>query len=294
MVKCLICGVEKECSIVEHLKHTHQISSKDYKQMFVDSKVKSDEELLKISERSKKNWSDPNYKELQIKKRKITHQDPSFKNKMSEILKKKHVENPELFTGLTQWHKTEKFKEWVVSKERIDKISKTSKERWENNEYRQRTVNSIKKTLNDGRCQKSTEFREKMSVVISKLYSDGSLSNNSNKYKTGKYISKTNETFFYSSSYELDAMILFDDSNNIKNWTNKHGIRIKYYFNDLNRHYIPDFLIEFNNGDSYIVEMKGWNTDEVNVKEFYTKKKYTNYKIFYNINDLKKFIDENN
>ena len=131
MVKCLICGIEKECSIVEHLKYTHQLSSKDYKQMFSGSKVKSDEELLKISERSKKNWSDPNYKEQQIKKRNISHQDPTFKKKMSEIIKKKHAENPELFTGLTQYHKTEKFKEWVVSKERIDKISKTTKKRFD-------------------------------------------------------------------------------------------------------------------------------------------------------------------
>ena len=83
---------------------------------------------------------------------------------MSETLKKKHKENPELFTGFTQWSKTDKYKEWSVSKERIDKISKTSKKRWENNEYREKTINSIKKSLNDGRCDKSIEFREKMSI----------------------------------------------------------------------------------------------------------------------------------
>jgi len=294
MVKCLICGIEKNCSIVEHLKFVHQLNSYEYKKMFPEAKVKSEDELLKMSDRAKKIWSNPEYKESQIKIRKITHQDPFFKEKMSETLKKKHKENPELFTGFTQWSKTEKYKCWVVSKERIDKISRTSKERWQNPEYREKTVNSIKKVLNDGRCDKSVEFREKMSIKISKLYSDGIISNESNKYKTGKYNSKIGEVFLYSSSYELESMKLFDESSNIKSWTNKHGIRIKYFYDNLNRHYVPDFLIEFYNGNSYIIEMKGWNTEEVNVKEFYTKKIYPNYKIFYNVNELKQFIDENN
>jgi hypothetical protein len=293
MVKCLICGVEKKCSIVEHLKFKHQLKSDEYKKMFVGSKVKSDNERLKMSDRTKKNWSNPEYKEQQIKIRRITHQDPIFKEKMSLTLKKKHKENPELFTGFTQWYKTEKFKEWVVSKERIDKISETSKQRWENDKYREKTINTIKKVLNDGRCIKSTQFREKMSIIISKLYADGTISNESNKYKTGKYSSKKNETFLYSSSYELESMILFDESFNIKNWTNKHGIRIKYFYENLTRHYVPDFLIEFHNGNSYIIEMKGWNTEEVDTKEYYTKKIYPNYKIFYSVEDLKQFINEN-
>jgi hypothetical protein len=294
MVKCLICGVEKKCSIVEHLKFEHQLKSDEYKKMFKGSKVKSDDELLKMSERSKKNWDRPEYKEIQIKSRKITHQDPTFRSKMSEKLKLKHKENPELFSGFTQWSKTEKFKEWVISKERIDKISETSKKRWKNDEYRKKTINSIKNRLNDGRCEKTKKYRENMSKIISKLYAEGTISNESNKYKTGKYDSKIGEVFLYSSSYELESMILFDESSNIKSWTNKHGIRIKYYYNNLNRHYIPDFLIEFLNGDTYIIEMKGWNTEEVNVKEYYTKKIYPNYKIFYSVNDLKQFINENN
>ena len=89
MVKCLICGVEKKCSIVEHLKFEHQLKSDEYKKMFVGSKVKSDNERLKMSDRAKKMWSKPEYKEQQIKKRNISHQDPTFKKKMSEIIKYK-------------------------------------------------------------------------------------------------------------------------------------------------------------------------------------------------------------
>jgi hypothetical protein len=294
MVKCLICGVEKNCSIVEHLKFEHKMRSSDYKLMFIGSQVKSNSELKKISERFKKAWSDPEYRDKQIKIRNITHKDPEFIKNMSEKIKKIHKETPEIFSGFTNWSSSEKFKKWVVSDERIKKISKTSKERWENNEYREKTIESIKTSLNDGRCKKSLEYREKMSKKISQLYADGIISNQSNKYKTGKYTSKNNEIFMYSSSYELESMELFDLSNLIKTWTNKHGIRVKYFYNGINRHYVPDFLVEFNNGLSYIIEMKGWNTEEVDVKEYYTKQIYKNYKIFYTINDLKTFINENN
>ena len=294
MVKCLICGVEKECSIVEHLKFNHGLKTHEYKKMFEGSKVKSDYALQKMSDNAKKNWSNDEYVKKQIKIRNITHKNPEFRQKMSETIKKKHRENPELFSGFTQWSKTEKFKEWVVSKERLDKISETSKKRWENDEYKEKTIKSITKSLNDGRCEKTKEFRENMSKIISKLYSEGTISNESNKYKTGKYESKVGETFLYSSSYELDSMILFDESPNVKSWTNKHGIRIKYFYNNLNRHYVPDFLIDFLNGETYIIEMKGWNTEEVNVKEYYTKKIYPNYRIFYSVYELKQFIHENN
>lgn len=286
--------MEKECSIVEHLKFNHGLKTHEYKKMFEGSKVKSDYALQKMSDNAKKNWSNDEYVKKQIKIRNITHKNPEFRQKMSETIKKKHRENPELFSGFTQWSKTEKFKEWVVSKERLDKISETSKKRWENDEYREKTIKSITKSLNDGRCEKTKEFRENMSKIISKLYSEGTISNESNKYKTGKYESKVGETFLYSSSYELDSMILFDESPNVKSWTNKHGIRIKYFYNNLNRHYVPDFLIDFLNGETYIIEMKGWNTEEVNVKEYYTKKIYPNYRIFYSVYELKQFLHENN
>lgn len=292
-VKCLICGIEKKCSIVEHLKHEHKMSSKLYKEKFPNSIVKSKEISEIFSLRAKKMWDNPEYKERMVKIRNITHKDPNFRQKMSEKIKKIHKENPEVFSGFTNWSKTEEFKKWVKSENRIQKISETSKKRWKDNDYRNKTIESIKKVLNDGRCDKSKEFKLKMSEKISQLYSEGIIKNEKNKYKTGKFKSKNNEEFIYSSSYELDSMIFLDSNEDIVKWTNKHGIRIKYYFNGLNRNYIPDFLIELSNGNTYIIEMKGWETEEVIVKEYYAKNIYPNYKIFYSVNDLKKFIYEN-
>jgi hypothetical protein len=43
-------GIMVKCSISEHLKFVYQLKSDDYKKMFVNAKVKSDDELLKMSE----------------------------------------------------------------------------------------------------------------------------------------------------------------------------------------------------------------------------------------------------
>lgn len=293
MVKCLICGVEKKSSIVEHIKYVHKMNTEEYRKIHPGANVKSEEYSLNSKNRMKKLWEDKDYKEKQIKIRNITHKNPDFREKMSKKIKKIHEETPDVFSGFTNWHKTEEYKTWVVSEERINKIRKSSKERWLNDEYRQKTIDSIVKKLNDGRCKKNQLYRENMSKKISELYSLGIIKNEKNKYKNGVYTSKNNEDFIYSSSYELNAMTLFDDTEHLLKWTNKHGIRIKYYFNELKRHYVPDFLIEFKNGKTFLIEMKGWYTEEVGVKEYYTLKVYPNYKIFYNINDLKNFINEN-
>lgn len=293
-VKCLICGIEKKNSIVEHLKFTHNINSKNYRERFPNSEVKSKELLDNLKLKVKEKWDDPEYKNRMTKIRNITHKDLDFRKKMSEKITKIHKETPDIFSGFTNWSKTEKFKKWVKSEERIKKISESSKKRWEDVEYKKKTIKSIKKVLNDGRCIKNNEYRSKMSDKISKLYSEGVIKNEKNKYKTGTYNSKNGEPFIYSSSYELESMKFFDSCDNVIKWTNKHGIRIKYYFNELNRYYVPDFLIELSNGNNYIIEMKGWETEEVIVKSFYAKKIYPNYKLFYSVNDLKKFINENN
>jgi hypothetical protein len=292
-VKCNICGFEKQFSIVEHLKFNHNLNSKQYKELYPNALVKSKEFSEMNSSQKKIKWSDDGYRQKMSESRQISHNKPEFKKKMSNIVKKRHIETPEIYSGFTNWSKSEKFKDWVKSEDRIKKISKTSKERWENEEYRKKTINSIKTVLSDGRCNKGLEFREKMSKIISELYSLGKITNESNKYKTGTYVSKNNETFLYSSSYELESMVFFDSISFIKKWTNKHGIRIKYYFNGLNRNYVPDFYIELTNNKTFVIEMKGWETEEVLVKQQFALKEYPNYKLFYSVEDLKKFIYEN-
>ena len=50
---------------------------------------------------------------------------------------------------------------------------------------------------------------------------------------------------------ELEAMP------GVKSWTKKHDIKIPYKALFFTRHYIPDFLVEFNDGSKEIHETKG-------------------------------------
>lgn len=294
MVKCLICGLEKEYSIKDHLKWSHGLNKQTYQELYPNAEITSKKHKEMVSKRIKKMWGNNEFKEKMCKSRKESHNTPEFKTKMSKIIKEKHLNNPELFSGFTNYHKTEDFKKWVVSKERCDKISKSSKKRWENDEYKEKVINSIKQKLNDGRCKKNKEFKEKMSSLMTNLYENGVLTNNMNKYINGWYLAKNGEKYYYASSYELNAMKFFDKSKNVLEWTNKHKIRIKYIFNGTNRYYLPDFLVKLANGTEYIIEMKGWETERVKVKTKFAIQEYGDkYQIFFNNKNLEKFINEN-
>jgi hypothetical protein len=61
----------------------------------------------------------------------------------------------------------------------------------------------------------------------------------------------------YDSDLEKYYMVELEGMPGVKSWTKKHNIRIPYKFLFLRRHYIPDFLVEFNDGSKEIHETKG-------------------------------------
>lgn len=92
-----------------------------------------------------------------------------------------------------------------------------------------------------------------------KSYKEGVLNNKYKTYTQGKcgdYISlKTEIKEWYQSSWELIRMIELDENENVKHWTKKHKICIKL---GNQKYYIPDFLIEFNDGTKLLEEVKGY------------------------------------
>lgn len=65
-------------------------------------------------------------------------------------------------------------------------------------------------------------------------------------------------TASYDSVLERDYMIELEQDPAIKNWTKKHDIKIPYTFLGLfKRNYLPDFLIEYNDGSKELHEGKG-------------------------------------
>ena len=292
MVKCEICGVEKEFTIKDHLKWSHGLNKKSYLEIYPDGEVTSKLQRSRVSERSKKMWDSDVYKDKMSKIRKITHNKPEFKQKMSDIMIKIHNEKPELFEKFRNWHKTKEFKEWVKSESRVNKIRESSIKRWGNDEYRKKVIDAMSKSLSDGRCTKSDEFRENMSRIIAEKYANGELTNTCGKYKTGWYLAKDNLNYWFASSYEEKAMIILDNNDNVKKWTNKHGITIKYEINGVKRRYVPDFLVKLKCGKELIIETKGWESEEVNIKAEAAMVIYgENYKLVYKINKINNILN---
>jgi hypothetical protein len=75
----------------------------------------------------------------------------------------------------------------------------------------------------------------------------------------GYYKAKSGETFHYDSMSELSVMLFLDEKDIIK-WRKNTTLRIPYLFENKERKYIPDFILE---GSKFfpaaILEIKGSN-----------------------------------
>jgi hypothetical protein len=61
----------------------------------------------------------------------------------------------------------------------------------------------------------------------------------------------------YDSDLEKYYMVELEGMPGVKTWTKKHNIKIPYCFFFIKRNYIPDFLVELNDGSKEIHETKG-------------------------------------
>jgi hypothetical protein len=61
----------------------------------------------------------------------------------------------------------------------------------------------------------------------------------------------------YDSDLEKYYMVELEGMPGVKTWTKRHNIRIPYRFFFIKRNYLPDFLVEFNDGNKEIHETKG-------------------------------------
>jgi hypothetical protein len=102
------------------------------------------------------------------------------------------------------------------------------------------------------------ESKSTMSSTRSEGISNGTIQ--TRYHNTGIHLSiKTGKNERYDSKLELYRMIQMDEDLEIKSWTKIHSIRISYNDKNVIRNYVPDFLVEYNNGEIYIEEVKGWD-----------------------------------
>ena len=93
-------------------------------------------------------------------------------------------------------------------------------------------------------------------------------------YESGYFESKKcNIKMFYRSSYELKACEMFEKNPNVI-FFNTEPLAIKYVFENQERNYIPDFIVQYKDGTEKIIEIKPkcfTNNKQVLAKEEYAK-----------------------
>lgn len=95
-------------------------------------------------------------------------------------------------------------------------------------------------------------FKEHNSNIMIERITNGI---HSSSYTNGKFLSaKNNKDFLYRSSYELRMLNILEHLDCIVNYQYEK-IAIPYMFGGITHNYIPDFLIEFNDGTIVLCEI---------------------------------------
>jgi len=295
MIKCKICGIERKCSLVHHIKKEHKdISISLYKEIYGET---IDVEYRKeISNKQKNNWNDKNYRNNISNKLKEKWADKDFYNMMCE--KRKLIYQTDEWRDKSKvWFDRyhNKYGSWNkgLTKEtdsRIRAIGEANSKRIKGtkNPKHSKKMKEVWKKLKEDSPELYKQYNEKRSKTLSKLISEGKIELKSKHFKTGWY-----NNFYYASSYELEAMKFFDKLN--LQWTNRHKIRLSYISaTGTNKMYVPDFLVNII-GNDYVIEMKGnavWAHDENSkLKIKIGKETYGEYYcIFYSVKELKEFV----
>ncbi|MBT9157014.1 MAG: hypothetical protein DDT37_02019 [Firmicutes bacterium] len=92
---------------------------------------------------------------------------------------------------------------------------------------------------------------------------------------TGKPCERTRRSHInvcvYDSTWEASDALVFDDSDAVAAWVkNDHlGFEVLYVYRGVVRKYRPDFLVRLKSGDMLVLETKGQNTEQDQVKQRY-------------------------
>lgn len=68
---------------------------------------------------------------------------------------------------------------------------------------------------------------------------------------------KTGKTEFFDSSFELRRFKALDASPLVKTWTKDHKLRLPYRLGRRRHRYVPDIVVEYNDGRMFLEEVKG-------------------------------------
>jgi Ni/Co efflux regulator RcnB len=107
-----------------------------------------------------------------------------------------------------------------------------------------------KQQYRDANGHGSETWRDNVSKAITQKYIDGGF-----EWSRGEYISsKSNEAFYYRSSWELQRMQELDADNKVSSWEHE-PFNIPYTIDRIKHRYIPDFIIRYNDKTTVIEEV---------------------------------------
>jgi len=283
MIKCEICKQEFKQISNTHLIE-HNIDKNEYRRLFPEAKLKSvwnlglnkesDKRVLKNALALKANhWVKDEEKKKNISNKiSLSKTGGKISEKIKEQFRQKYKGQGNPNFGNT-WSDEQK-------KESSDRM----KEKYKDPEY----VEKFKNSHWSNNEEKKQIVTKKASEYIANAISLGIIKINTG-YKCGWiYSEKMKQEFYYMSSYELRRMILLEKSELVKEYTNKHGIKLQYNNKKGGlSYYIPDILITFYNGDVRLEEVKGYVRDKDvftlknEVAKSYCKENNIEYKIIF-------------
>lgn len=220
-----------------------------------------DKDLIKkLSDQAKNRW------------KKGVYDDEDTRSGMGWFEGKSHSEE----------HK-EKMSEKMTGRE-VTWNDKIKENHWANSDKKQQVIEKIRQSK-----EESEKWKPKKHVksLIEWCMNNPEKAWSNRKYKSGWYTSnKTGDEEFYHSGYEKVYMERLDEKEKVLHWTKDHGIRIDYQYEGQNKTYIPDFLVETEDGE-FLIETKGWVRDEekhkakINAAETYCNSENIEYKVIY-------------
>lgn len=141
-----------------------------------------------------------------------------------------------------------------------DKISDT----WKNKDrvIKHNLAREMFKSIHGYLPNNSPSAREKISESNVRRYLETGHLTTYKNCKRGYYKNLKNKCDeYYHSSWEEILMVELDNDINVIFWTKKHNIIVKYKHDGIIKSYIPDFYVEYSNGDKVIEEVKGFIDD---------------------------------
>lgn len=149
-----------------------------------------------------------------------------------------------------EW-KMQRSKEMYALHKETDKlrvaVSKANKGKICTPEHRERISKTRKERIASGDIVIN---REAISKTITNMHMSGQI-----EYVQGTYTRKNGSTIGYRSSWELLYAQYLDNDPNVKEWLFEKKF-IQYEFEGHMHRYLPDFIVHYNDGSTYMVEVK--------------------------------------